>query len=213
MVGFGNVHEHELIERTSKDDLDAFLAKVTRATRHLIKTECPERLIVAGDRDVRSEFARLAPDSIQKSIIGSIPIPIRASAQQILQLTTPIARFAEREFETKQVDELIRLAKHQKKVTVGLNSTLEVLNAGRVGRLLYCENLNVSGKRCELCDGLFVESADICPRCNVATRPVSDLIAAIVSRALHSDASIEQVRGGAAFRLKEVGSIGAFLRY
>ena len=49
--------------------------------------------------------------------------------------------------------------------------------------------------------------------CEVATRPVADLLALIVTRALQLDASIEEVRGAAAVSLDAVGGIGAFLRY
>jgi hypothetical protein len=211
-IGFGKIHERRVVARTAKDDLDTFLEKVVNETRDL-ETECPNRLVLAGDLDIRWEFLRVAPEPMLKSVIGSIPVPPQASDEQLLQLTAPIARFAEREFETREVDELMRLNKRHKRVALGLASTLEAVNAGSIDRLLYTEGFSTSGRRCDLCKRLFVDSVDICTECNGATRPVSDLLADVVAQSLQCDASIEEVRGTAACRLKAAGSIGAFLRY
>jgi hypothetical protein len=211
-MSVGGIHEHLTIQRTS-EDLDGFLQKVIAATQELMQTECPNRLIVSGDRDIRTEFLRLAPWALQQSVVASTGIPEDASAQRILDATQELNRCAERRYETKQVEELLRLAARHKKVTLGLQATLDAVSAGRVWTLIYSENLRLAGTDCELCKRLFADDVVTCPDCNVATRQVSDLVSLAVTRVLYSDASIEQVRGAAAHRLNEAGGIGAFLRY
>ena len=44
-------------------------------------------------------------------------------------------------------------------------------------------------------------------------RPDDDLMEAIIAKALAEGATIEQVHGEAAAKLKPVGGIGAFVRY
>jgi peptide subunit release factor 1 (eRF1) len=211
-MSIGGIHEHLSMRRTS-EDLDGFLQKVIVAAQELMRTECPNRIIVAGDRNVRTEFLRLAPWALQQSVVGSTGIPEDAPPQHVLDVTQELNRSAERRHETKRVDELLRLAVSHKKVTVGLTPTLDALSAGRVWTLIYSEDLRLAGAECESCKRLFTEDVVACPVCNVSTRPLADLVSAAVTRALHSDASIEQVRGVAADRLHESGGIGAFLRY
>ena len=211
-VHLGTIHEHQLLER-GNDDLDAFLAKVVAATHELLVTECPNRLIVAGDRDVRQEFLRQAPAPVKEAVIGSIGIPAGASMEHILNVTSDIDRSAERSLESKRVAELIRLAGRHKKVALGLKATLEALNTGAIWCLVYSENLIAGGSQCPMCNGLFTDDIVICTRCNVATRYIIDLLGHAVTRALQVDASIEEVRGAAAASLDAAGGIGAFMRF
>jgi hypothetical protein len=211
-VYLGTIHEHRLLERAT-DDLDAFLAKVIAATQELLMTECPNRLIVAGDRDVRQEFLLQAPRLVNEAVIGSIGIPADASMDHILNVTRDIDKAAERRFEARRVAELIRLAARHKRVALGLKSTLAALNGGSVWCLVYSENLTAGGSQCPLCNGLFTDDVVICSRCNVATRCINDVLAHAVTRALELDASIEEVRGAAADSLDAAGGIGAFLRF
>ncbi len=52
-----------------------------------------------------------------------------------------------------------------------------------------------------------------CDFCRMPAKPDDDLMEAIIAKALAEGATIEQVRGEAAEKLKAVGGIGAFLRY
>jgi hypothetical protein len=211
-ISVGKIHEHPVVERGS-DDLDGFLKKVIATTQELMLTECPNRLIVAGGLDIRSEFLRLAPWTLQQTVIGSIAIPADASLDYIFDVTREVERFAERRFEARQVDDLIRLSKRHKKVALGLPATLEALNAGRIWTLIYSENWSTDGKECDLCNQLHGPGVDECPKCKTATRPAGDLLNRMLTRALNFDASIEEVRGEAASQLDRVGGVGAFLRF
>ena len=56
-------------------------------------------------------------------------------------------------------------------------------------------------------------SDERCPYCSHAVRAVNDLIQLAAERVFDLEGKVEQVRGPAAARLKEVGSIGAVLHF
>jgi hypothetical protein len=212
-VFLGKIHECRSVERGAAEDGSAYLKNVVQKVEELIRTECPRRMVLAGERNTWVEFLRICPAYLRKSIIAMKNMSIDASAQHVMETTLELDELAERRFEIRQVDDLVGLAAAHKKVTLGLRDTLDVLNDGRIWRLVYSEDFAARGGHCLICDSLFDSDIETCKRCNVAVRPEDDLLAAIVTRALNSDASIEEVRGEAAARLDEVGGIGAFLRY
>ena len=212
-VFLGCIHECCSVERDAGQELPAYLKTVTTRLEELIRTECPRRLILAGDREMWPNFLRGCAPYLRKSIIAMKHLPHDVSARQVMERTRDVDELSQRRFEFKEVEELLELAKRHKRVTIGLTDTLEALNEGKVWRLIYSENFTAEGSHCPLCDSEFGAGVNICTQCNVALRPENDLVAAMVVRALNSDASIEQVRGEAAARLKEAGGIGAFLRY
>jgi hypothetical protein len=79
---------------------------------------------------------------------------------------------------------------------------------------LYAEGLEISGGQCLDCRSLVSDAlTSTCPYCGVALKPSDNLLDLALTRAIDSGARIEQVRGRAADSLREVGGIGAFLRF
>jgi len=209
----GKIHEHLLIERGSSERLGAYLNRVIDGVRELSRTEWPPRMIVAGDRKTEAQLLKHLPADLRRSTIGTATMNVDAPLQEVLETTRKVDEFAERRFEIKQVDQLLRLAEAHKRVTLGLRNTIDALNDGCVWRLVYSENFAARGGHCILCNSDYATDSETCKKCHVAIRPSDDLVAAVIVRALNSDASIEQVRGEAAVRLDRAGGIGSFLRW
>jgi hypothetical protein len=212
-ISVGRIHEHHFIGRDASMKRDDYIARILEATGEMIRVEYPNRLVVAGDRDVCSSVLSAASRYVQNSVIAVTEMPTNASMEQVLARTSGFEQLAERRFEIRLVDKLIRLAAERKKVALGIHSTLNALNDNRVWRLVYSDNFSCRGGHCERCGAFNSNELQMCAKCNVAVRPVDDLLAEMISRALSEDASIEQVRGEAAARLDELGGIGAFLRF
>ena len=70
----------------------------------------------------------------------------------------------------------------------------------------------IPGCVCLECGALFPNFLN-CEFCGIPAKADDDLMEAIIAKALAEGATIEQVRGEAAEKLKSVGGIGAFLRY
>jgi peptide subunit release factor 1 (eRF1) len=96
-----------------------------------------------------------------------------------------IARKVERAHELEKADMLITASAKAQNAVTGISGTLDALNEKRVRELVYAEGYAAGTD--------FIEDA--------------------ISVALAQGATIEQMRGEAAARLRAAGGIGAFLRY
>jgi hypothetical protein len=130
----------------------------------------------------------------------------------VLEETLKIEREVERRRESDLVEQLITAAHKKQNAVVGLEDTLLALQEWRVWQLVYSEGLNLRGSQCTNCEALTA-SDEPCPYCSHAVRAVNDLIQFAAERVFDLEGKVEQVRGSAAARLKEVGSIGAVLHF
>lgn len=212
-VATGRIHEDYCAERNKEEDMDTYLKRVIHVTEEHMRSEFPLRLVLAGDRSVCADILRQAPKHVSKAVIALVKIPVSATIQKVMEQTGKLEQLAERRFEMKQVDELIRLAGSHRNVVLGLKPTTEALNERWLWRLVYADEFASAGAHCLVCDGLFPPAVEICPKCAVAVRPIDDLLATMIARTINTDGSVEQVRGEAAARLNRAGGIGAFLRF
>jgi peptide subunit release factor 1 (eRF1) len=91
--------------------------------------------------------------------------------------------------------------------------TLKAFNERRIRELVYAEGFSAQGGLCESC-GLLFPSDDLnCEICGIPVKPVEDLVEHLVSALLLEGASIEQLRGPAADKLRDFRGIAAFLRF
>ena len=79
--------------------------------------------------------------------------------------------------------------------------------------LVYAEGVLFQGCVCRDATLSFASDTMNCDFCGMPAKPDDDLMEAIIAKALAEGATIEQVRGEAAEKLRAVGGIGAFLRY
>ena len=96
---------------------------------------------------------------------------------------------------------------------LGLEPTVDALCQERVWRLIYADSFHPRGGRCVNCTMLFARTEGSCDYCGAAIKPVDDLLEQMIQRVLEQDGKIEEVTGDAALRLRQVGSIGAVLRF
>jgi len=87
------------------------------------------------------------------------------------------------------------------------------LQEWRVWQLVYTEGFNAQGSQCTNCQGLSATENKPCAYCGRPVRVVNDVIQLATELVFDLEGKVEQVRGPAAARLKEVGSTGAILRF
>ncbi|MEY2457957.1 MAG: peptide chain release factor subunit 1 [Acidimicrobiaceae bacterium] len=171
-----------------------------------------DRLILAGTVEATSELQRLLPKALRARVVGKVALPVEANISHVLEETLKIEREVERRRESDLVEQLITAAHKKQNAVVGLEDTLLALQEWRVWQLVYSEGLNLRGSQCTNCEALTA-SDEPCPYCSHAVRAVNDLIQFAAERVFDLEGKVEQVRGSAAARLKEVGSIGAVLHF
>jgi hypothetical protein len=111
------------------------------------------------------------------------------------------------------VEALITAAEKHDRAVLKLNKTVKAIQEWRVWQLVYADGFAPHGSQCVNCGALYAERKESCDYCGKAVEPVSDFVERAAARVFDMEGKVEQVRGPAAERLQEVGSVGAFLIY
>jgi peptide subunit release factor 1 (eRF1) len=171
-----------------------------------------DRLVLAGPVEATNELRRQLSKALRAKVIGTIALTTDASERQVLAETLKLMKGAERKGEIEIVEHLIEAAEKQEQATIGLDHTLAAVQSGRVRQLVYAEGWAASGSRCSNCSSLMPDAEQTCGYCGALVHKVNDLLARAARRVVAMGGVVEEVRGGAATRLLEVGGVGAFLR-
>lgn len=171
-----------------------------------------DRLVLAGPIEATNEVYRQLSKRLRAKVIGTMALGMDASEQLLLAETLQLTSSAERTDEIEIVEQLIEAAEKQNQATIGLDHTIEAVQAGRVRQLVYAEGWAASGSRCSNCSSLMTNGEHICGYCGAGLLAVNDLLARAARRVVALGGVVEQVQGDAATRLQEAGGIGAFLR-
>jgi peptide subunit release factor 1 (eRF1) len=173
-----------------------------------------DRLVLSGTQEVVSELKSLLADRLQKSVVGTIPLPADAGIAEIMAETIKLQENHERSGEMKLVQGLLTAAAKNQLAVTGLNGILEAVVGGRIRHFVYSDRYSSQGSECQDCRSLFASKLEKCPRCEGVMVEVEDLVESLVVRVVSDGGILEQVKGEAAEELtKHAGGLGAFLRF
>ena len=161
---------------------------------------------VAGLRDALSS-------RIAEQVVGVLHVPVEASKDEALAAARELERSLEERRSEEDVGALETASAKKEKAAAGLDGTLDALREGRIRRLLYADGLTLRGRRCARCGSLFDETATGCRYCPGPTMPVNDLLNEMAGRVAKEGGRVESVGPPGAQRLRELGGVGAFLRF
>jgi peptide chain release factor subunit 1 len=201
------------MQRRAEMHVQWHLKQVAETMDRLAQTYEFDRLVLAGPVEATSELRRLLSKRLLSRVVGALPLPVQASAQQVLEETLKIEAEVERAAEIALVEELLTAAAKHEQATQGLQSTLRALRERRIWRLVYAEGFSPPGKECPNCSSLLSAEPKTCRYCGGNLKPVTDLIERMSEVLIDSGGKTEMVCGVAAERLKSAGGIGAFLRF
>ena len=172
-----------------------------------------DRLILGGSNDAVAQLRHVLPKRLASRLAGTVSLPVESSESEVLRHTLEIERNAQRARQKESVEELETASAKDARAAAGLEPILEAFREGRIRTLLYVDGLTLRGRECPRCGSLFDETAMRCAYCEAETRPLDDLVETMAERVAESGGRIEPVGDPAAERLKELGAIGAFLRF
>lgn len=201
-------------QRSADFHTESHLKHVAQLMGQLARKHSFDRLVLVGPQEVTSELSQCLPDRLKSRIAGVLTMPTHASEQAVLEETLKLEAMVERKVEEKLLDDLIGTVIRGGPAVLGGLPTLKALNEKRVWKLVYAEGTTLKGSWCEECAKLFeAPAATVCDHCKGKVSPVDDLIECMSERVLRHGGKVEQVRGGAAHKLKEWGGVGAILSY
>jgi peptide subunit release factor 1 (eRF1) len=189
------------------------LKEVAAALEQLAARNAFDRLILAGPHPVTSELRAILSKKLQTLVVRTLALASDAAPALVLKETMKIEEEVERSNEAALVERLITAASKESQAVLDLQPTLDAMRLRRIHELVYVQDLAAQGAECGKCSTLFAEPPEACPFCGGTTRPIPDIVSRLADRVLASGCHAENVRGPAAIRLREKGSIGAFLRF
>jgi peptide subunit release factor 1 (eRF1) len=211
--GTDHLYSQSHIQRKADENVLSHFKRVIEVLEHVMSASPASRLVLAGNADSTSELFRLLPKAIRNRVAGSAVISAGAPEKEVLDRSLALAGRAERVQELEKIDRLITSAAKDGKAVVTLPETLKAFNGRRVRELVYAEGFLAEGGVCEGCGLLFPSDDVSCEICGMPVKPAEDLVERLVSAILAEGASVEQLRGPAAEKLRDFRGIGAFLRF
>jgi peptide chain release factor subunit 1 len=211
--GSDHMRSQMQVQRKAEGHVRHHLKNVAELLGRIAEENQFERLILAGPVDATSELQGLLPAHLRRLVVGSLPLPMDASASEILEGVRKTQNEADRAEEEHLVGDLITAAAKNNQAVTGLDPTLRTVYEGRVWRIVYADGYAPKGCECTHCGCLFAESLEACPYCQGSVQPVRDVVARAASRVVNNGGKVEQVRDNAARLLARAGGVGAFLRF
>jgi len=196
-----DVFEHRIEAQTLR-----FYKTLGETVRGLIERFGLARLILAGPEERTAAFARTLPRQTAALVAATVPVPLGASEQEVMQRVSG----AEEQAQEKRQEELLAVARERG--TSGLGETLKALQEGRIYHLLVPWTSTERVGWCDSC-GLASTGAERCPYCGGKMRE-RELVDAVLDLAEARGARVELVHNASADTLREdLGGLAGLARF
>ncbi len=173
------------------------------------------RVVLAGQSEQVTAFKEYLPKAWQECIIGELPLDTEATPAQVLSRVNQVIAKVDAEQQAELVKSVASAAQKKGPTgALGLQDTLAALMDGRVMTFVAASGFTATGYQCENCGYLSATALDACPACGHKMHGVDHLVDVAIRKALENNAHVESIRAPEpAQRLRELGGVGALLRY
>ena len=194
-----------------EEKLHHFFKVIDENTMEVLRQGKFDNLILAGRKDLLSQFKNYMHSFIQQRYIGDIlaepddpPHEIRNKAELL------ITKF-EADFKNDLIDRLLDEYNPHGLGVLGIEAVINSLMLEQVKTLVYDSNFQTEGYVCEECGFLTTKEREECPYCKGKIVHYNDITDEVIEIALDQNCEIFSVEGNQ--RLIDAGSIGAVLRF
>ncbi len=191
----------EVVDRNMKDSA-AFAV-------HFFDENHVRRVLVGGTEENTKLFCSLLPKAWQSLVMGTFPMSMTASQNEVRNRALELGTQAETEREKRLVGRLITQAAKGEGAVTGLEGTLDALNHGRIQALVIGEGFRKNAYRCKS-TGWLTTKPELCTGEDDIEK-VYDVVDVIVNQVMRSGGEVDVVISSA--ELEKQGNIGAILRY
>jgi len=190
---------------------DRNIKEAAEAAARFFTEKGVRRVIIGGTEDNVTPFQNQLPKAWQSLVVGTFPISMTASKDDVLERAIQIVKEADTRRDAKLVDAVITGAAKGRGAVVQLENTLRAVHDGRVQTLLIKESFREKGYRCTGCG--YVTSVEIgkCPYCGGKFDQISDVVELAVRKVMTSGGEVEVLHDD--LGLGDYEHIGAILRY
>lgn len=196
-------HMEELIDHNMKDSAEF--------ASHFFAENNVRRIIIAGSDDNVHLFRSHLPKSWQSLVVGTFPMSMTASKDEVMAKAQEICLQAEYRHEQGIVDNIVTSAAKKQGGVMHLDSTLKAVHDGRVHTLVIKEGLHAPGYQCTGCGYITAQALTTCPFCSKSFKQIPDAVEMAVRAVMQYGGDVEVLQNPVAS--EKLGGIGAILRY
>ena len=168
------------------------------------------KVIIVSSEETRAEFEELVSSETRAAVVGWTSADAHASAQELVDLTSPILERAREKEEAQLMDRWREGAGRGGRASSGWPETLEAASDARVDVLLYEEGVDHEAWQCPAC-GRLSASGGRCPLDGTETEQRDDGLDLAVHQTVAQGGTVWAVT--AHQDLSPAGGVGALLRY
>jgi peptide subunit release factor 1 (eRF1) len=187
------------------------MREIVNFSSHFFSEKNIRRIIIGGTDENIALYKNMLPKSWQSLIVGTFHMSMTASTDEILDRALQIGRQAEHKQAMQMIDIVLTNTAKKKGGVHHLDETLQAVHDGRVQILVVSEGFRAAGKQCTGCGFLTARAIEACPYCNQKFQNIPDAVELAVRRVMQQGGDVEFNHHERA--LKELGGIGAILRY
>jgi len=169
------------------------------------------RVLIGGTDENVAMFRGMLPKSWQSLVVGTFPMRMTASAEEVLVRAMKIGKQAEIDQEDDLLQKLVTAAAKERGGVLGLDQTLGALREGRVQMLLIQEGYRAPGYRCQGCGYVTSQALQFCQFCGAGFEQIPDAVEMAVHHVMQAGGDVEVLQNPA--KVKGFENIGALLRY
>jgi peptide subunit release factor 1 (eRF1) len=202
--------EKKILSRI-EEKLHHFFRVIDENTLELLRKGKFDHLILAGKKNLLSQYKNYMHSFLQQRYIGDILAEPDDPPQVIRDKAEGLITEFEADFKNNLIDRLLDEYNPNRLGILGVEAVINSLMLEQVKTLIYDSNFQTEGYVCDECRFLTVTKREECPYCKGKLLHYSDITDEIIEIALDQKCEIFSVEGNQ--RLIDAGSIGAVLRF
>lgn len=196
-------YEDEVAVRNFRDVAD-FAA-------HFFTENNVRRVLIGGTEENIARLRSQLPKTWQSLIVGTFPMSMAASNQEVLEKTMQMGKEAEYRKEEQLLRKLVTGAAKERRGVLNLDETLSAVHDGRVQALVIRDGYRASGYRCRGCGYITAKILTACQFCGSKFEQIPDAVEMAVHRVMKAGGDVEVLQHE--HSIEGFENIGALLRY
>jgi peptide chain release factor subunit 1 len=187
------------------------IREVAEFASHFFSENYVRRILIGGTDENIALLRSQLPKSWQSLIVGSFPMSMTASKEEVLDRTMRIGKEAELHKEEQLLKKLVTGAAKDRGGVVGLDATLGAVHDGRVQALVIQDGYREAGFQCQGCGYITAIEMPKCPFCGAKFEHIPDAVEMAVHRVMKAGGEVEVLQHQ--HNVDGFKDIGALLRY
>lgn len=178
---------------------------------HFFSENNVRRVLIGGTEENIALLRNHIAKSWQSLIVGTFPMSMTASKEEVLERALQIGRQSEYRKEELLVNKLVTGAAKERKGVLGLDETLVAVHDGRVQSLVIQDGYQAKGYQCQGCGYLTAIEMAACQFCGSKFENIPDAIEMAVHDVMKAGGEVEVLQHQ--HKASGFEGIGALLRY